>query len=201
MQGFSESAMRRSRRFYYPVRMAQVTGQKKIEAIKREIERSFASVPYPGDENITRLDQDTPSGQPYHCDECEEIALLLRNKKWQEWKNNPVELIRPPSDQGIPALLTPEAFQYYLPLILLASLTQYEKANLLPGNLITIFAPAKENLKNYQTERIKLLTKDQLACVLTCLRFLSQEHGKDFPGFNLDGAIKLVAFELGRRAS
>lgn len=71
------------------------------------IREAFRGVPYPGDDNIT-------VGQAYHPEDIE-IAESLQGKHWEEL---PREIV---CNYGFPMpLLTPAAFQYYLPAFLLA---------------------------------------------------------------------------------
>jgi hypothetical protein len=88
-------------------------------SLQELIESAFADVPYPGDNNITRC--------PYRCRPCQEVAEFFKGKTW---RGNSVEDLR---DHHIAlSLFTPEAFQYFLPAFMLASLESNDQINLLP---------------------------------------------------------------------
>lgn len=87
--------------------------------LQEDIRAAFADVPYPGDHNITRC--------PYHCRPCQEISDFFKGKTWE---GHAVEDLR---DHHIAlSLFTPEAFHYFLPAFMLASLESYDKISLLP---------------------------------------------------------------------
>jgi hypothetical protein len=100
-------------------------------SLKQIIEEAFAEVPYPGDNNITRC--------PYHCSECRRIAEYFKGKQWtgyeiEELRNNNVAL----------SLFTPEAFQYFLPAFMLASVDFYEKGDIIPDAIRFHFEYSQE---------------------------------------------------------
>ena len=83
-------------------------------SLKQTIESVFTDVPYPGDGNITRC--------PYHCAECLAVAKFFKGRSWQ---GNTVEELR--EHHTALALFTPEAFHYFLPAFMLASIDGYDK--------------------------------------------------------------------------
>lgn len=100
-------------------------------SLKQIIEEAFAEVPYPGDNNITRC--------PYHCSECRRIAEYFKGRQWtgyeiEELRNNNVAL----------SLFTPEAFQYFLPAFMLASVDFYEKGDIIPDAIRFHFEYSQE---------------------------------------------------------
>jgi len=87
--------------------------------LKESIAAAFAEVPYPGDDNIIRC--------PYNCAECQRIADYFKGKTFlghtaEDLRNHHVAL----------ALFTADAFRYFLPAFMLASLDSYEKGDVLP---------------------------------------------------------------------
>ena len=95
------------------------------------IEEAFASVSYPGDDNITRC--------PYNCSECRRIAGFFKGKTWtgyaaEELRGYHVAL----------TLFTPEAFHYFLPAFMLVSLGSYEKGDVLPDAIRFHFEYSQE---------------------------------------------------------
>ena len=81
-------------------------------SLKETIKAAFAGVPYPGDNNITRC--------PYHCKPCQEISDYFKQKGWE---GHSVEDLR--DHHTALSLFTPEAFHYFLPAFMLASLESY----------------------------------------------------------------------------
>jgi hypothetical protein len=81
-----------------------------------DIMAAFADTPYPGDDRLTVYN---PSGRDY-----DETFQLLRGRSWRDMPV--VEFIC--GDTPIPDL-TPEAFHYYTPALLLASLDDTVHAN------------------------------------------------------------------------
>jgi len=84
-------------------------------AVKATIRKAFARTPYPGDGKlvVARAGEDP---------ECDQIAESFRGKTW---KDLPAGLIRSYAD-SLP-LFTAEAFRYYLPAYMLASLGSDEE--------------------------------------------------------------------------
>jgi hypothetical protein len=174
----------------------------RAEALRQEIEKAFAAVSYPGDNNITRSTHAMSDGRRYQCDECVEIRQIFCGKKWQEWEDNPLKLVGSAVvEQGALSLFSPEAFQYYLPLFLIAATAFYEKSNLIPDNIIFAFSAAEEPaLRERKKKRLCLFTVEQHKVVLACLTFLKEEHREDFSGHEVDAAIKNIANELQQRS-
>jgi hypothetical protein len=172
-------------------------------ALRRKIEKAFASVSYPGDENITRPAHSMPGGRRYRCDECMEIAQIFRGKKWQDWKDEPLKLVGSAVvEQGALSLFKPEAFQYYLPLFLIAATAFYEKANLIPDNTVFAFRIiGNAESQKLKRERFRLFSEDQLGIISACLQFLKEEHEEDFPAHEVDDAIRNIENELRVRNS
>lgn len=77
-----------------------------------QIEEAFKDVPYPGDENIV--------DDPNHCPECEEVSEAFKGKHWKEV----VSSLHSFPDNIY--LLTPEAYQFYLPAFLIYSILKDE---------------------------------------------------------------------------
>ena len=119
------------------------------------IEEAFAGVAYPGDDNLTRC--------PYECSECGRVAEFFRG--------------RDPKDLGIAelrehhialALFTPEAFHYFLPAFMLASLRSYEKGDPIPDAVRFHFEYAQECQGHFQV-RLSRLTQAQRKAIIEYL--------------------------------
>ena len=124
-------------------------------SLKLAIEEAFASVPYPGDGNITRC--------PYNCSECTRVALYFKGKtqashKEEDLRANHVAL----------SLLTPEAFQYFLPAFMLMSLNSYEKGDIIPDAIRFHFEYAQE-IQGHFAVRVSKFTPDQRKVIIDYL--------------------------------
>lgn len=91
-------------------------------SLQETIKAAFADVSYPGDNNITRC--------PYHCRPCQEITDYFKGKTWE---GHAVEDLR--DHHSALSLFTPEAFHYFLPAFMLASVESYDKLDILPDSI------------------------------------------------------------------
>jgi hypothetical protein len=137
-------------------------------SLKQNIEVAFANVPYPGDNNITHC--------PYHCAECRRVAEYFKGKQWtgypiEELRNNNVAL----------SLFTPEAFQYFLPAFMLASIDSYEKGDIIPDAIRFHFEYSHE-AKGHFNVRMSKLSPAQRKVIIDYLVYMegkgagSSEH-------------------------
>ncbi len=86
------------------------------EKLKRWVQDAFADVVYPGDGDRDII----VSGSPSCCAECGETHELFRGKHWREVAESELQNY----GWGGLALLTPQAWLFYLPAYLLVSLSQ-----------------------------------------------------------------------------
>jgi hypothetical protein len=101
----------------------------KSPTLREAIVHAFSNNVYPGDDRLTVYD---PAGR-----ECDETFQLLRGKTWQEC---PVaEFLR--GDTPIPDL-TPEAFCYYMPAMLIASIGDSDVAGDVCGSVCFFLSPS-----------------------------------------------------------
>jgi hypothetical protein len=137
-----------------------------MSELREAIRAAFAGTPYPGDDHLTVY---LPGGREY-----DETLKLLRGKTWMEC---PVtEFIH--GDTPIPDL-APEAFHYYMPAFLLASIDpHHESCSDVAESLIFFLSPA--NAKNASGEfqyddtenfgrRMSLFTREQRSVVINVL--------------------------------
>jgi hypothetical protein len=90
---------------------ARQSGESK-GGVPRQIEVAFATVPYPGDDRLVENPADW---------EAQEIAVAFRGRHWTAL---PPEVLRC-HDSSL-TYFTPEAYRFYLPAYLLASLRPYD---------------------------------------------------------------------------
>jgi len=83
----------------------------KTKTLIVEIKTAFSNVPYPGDSKLV----------DHSCWECDEIAAQFKGKSWKELlKYSTTWLDR---DTAFVSLLSPDAYHYFMPLCLIASLS------------------------------------------------------------------------------
>ena len=130
-------------------------------SLKHSIENAFASVPYPGDNNLTRC--------PYHCAECRRIAEFFKGKVWagqtlEELKNYHVAL----------SLFTPEAFHYFLPAFMLVSLDHYDKGDVIPDSIRFHFEYSQE-MRSHFAVRMSKFSHEQRKAIIDYLIHLEKK--------------------------
>ena len=140
----------------------------KMSDLREAIRAAFAGTPYPGDDHLTVY---FPEGREY-----DETFKLLRGKTWMEC--SVTEFIR--GDTPFPDL-TPEAFHYYMPAFLLASIDpHHESCSDVASSLMFYLNPVNakntsgetylqyDDAENYR-RRIALFTSDQRSVVINVL--------------------------------
>lgn len=149
--------------------------------LKAEIETAFADVPYPGDDHLveTRIPEDL------------DAAAFFKGIKWQDWKDNPRQLLGS-LPQGYLFFLSPPAFRYYLPLYMIFALTDYFASDTLAGETVSSVAlgGADAKIRAYAERRMAAMTPVQLNVILKYLVFLRREHGEEFKAWSIDMVIE-----------
>jgi hypothetical protein len=130
-------------------------------ALKRMIEEAFASVPYPGDNNITRC--------PYNCTECRRIADFFKGK---EWNNQSLEDLR--VNHVALSLFTPEAFHYFLPAFMLVSMDHYEKGDIIPDSIRFHFEYSQE-MRGHFAVRMSKFSAAQRQVIIDYLIYMERK--------------------------
>ena len=130
-------------------------------SLKQTIESVFTDVPYPGDGNITRC--------PYHCAECLAVAKFFKGRSWQ---GNTVEELR--EHHTALALFTPEAFHYFLPAFMLASIDGYDKFDVIPDSVRSHFEYLREH-REYFAVRMSQFTLEQRKAIIGFLIFMESK--------------------------
>lgn len=143
----------------------------KTMPLKQLIADAFAGVPYPGDDNLIRC--------PYNCTECQRIADYFRGKTFlghapEELRTYHVAL----------ALFTPEAFQYFLPAFMLASLDSYEKFDVLPDAIRFHFEYVLEYRTFFAVKMAQFSTAQKKAVIdyLLCMESKGAGSSEDVIG-------------------
>ncbi|MEZ4672334.1 MAG: DUF6714 family protein [Anaerolineae bacterium] len=100
--------------------------------VAHQIEITFAETPYPGDDHIAGYQAD-------------EIAAAFRGK---HWRNLSPELLH--KYRWDIFLLTPEAFRFYAPALMLAALLHHQQVGTVTDNLIFCLTPqSQDQINNY----------------------------------------------------
>ena len=148
--------------------------------LKLDIERVFADVPYPGDDNLIHS----------RYQEAIDVAEHFKGIKWQDWKDNPSQFLTMRLSGDL-FWFNKEAYRYYLPLYMIQALVDIKNADLLPGEIITSLAPPanKPDLKKHVSRKIASMTPSQLKVILSYLEFFKREHEKGFSTRPIDEAI------------
>lgn len=121
--------------------------------IASEVEEAFATVPYPGDDRIV--------GSSTHW-ESPDVLEAFRGKHWREVSLDVLFTYRMSLGQ-----LTPEAFHFYLPACLLASLRYSEAVDTLRENLFSWLTPPEEEgyRAGWFASRVSLFDAPQKAAI------------------------------------
>lgn len=122
-------------------------------SLKEAIKVAFADVRYPGDNNITRC--------PYQCRPCQEIADYFKGKTSE---GHLVEDLR--DHHTALSLFTPDAFHFFLPAFMLASIESYNSTDILPDSIRFHFEFDLEHrdhflvrLTNFSEEQRRVITE------------------------------------------
>jgi hypothetical protein len=138
--------------------------------VVRQIDEAFASAAYPGDDHIA-YDQ---SGR--HI-ECSQVADDFRGKKWRDLR---IDFIRKNADALF--FFSPAAYAYYLPAFMQASLRDFDRADVVPSNIVVSLSPSLSQLTPAQFNlRIAHLTAPQRRAVSAFLKYLGTAYADYFP--------------------
>lgn len=127
-------------------------------SLKETIKHAFADVEYPGDNNITRC--------PYHCGPCQEIADYFKGKTCE---GHSVEDLR--DHHTALSLFTPEAFHFFLPAFMLASIESYNNTDILPDSIRFHFDFNLEHRDHFLV-RLTNFSQEQREVIIEYLRFM-----------------------------
>jgi hypothetical protein len=120
------------------------------KTVAKAIEQAFATVPYPGDNNIAYY-------QDYYPSDDWDCAEVFRGKHWRE--------ILPERLRECPtSCLTLEAFHFYLPAYLLGKLKHSKKTDFAGDAIIYSLEPPEDSLALW-IRKIEQLSTSQKAAV------------------------------------
>lgn len=162
-----------------------------LATLKAEIQTAFAGARFPGDRPEDLVEISTPS-------ESDRLAPLFAGKKWEDWVDNPLGMFAPYPFCGGLSFMDPEAFRYYLPVLLLACTVQRNQCPNLDDELVRILIrPKDEYRQHWYGWAIGKLTKPQLLAVLQALDFIDKYGGPSgSAGEEFHAEIVRVRFSL-----
>jgi hypothetical protein len=138
--------------------------------LRRCIEEAFADVPYPGDDRI--------ASNPRCCSECWETDEFFKGRHWRDLARPGVRL--PFLWAGL-ALLTPEAFHFFLPGYLLSGMNTGERyGDSADAALLALTPDDLPSLRGYREERYALFSPAQEACIAEYATW----YGESDPEYN-----------------
>ncbi len=123
------------------------------EEVFRHFEQAFASVEYPGDDDIARVPEDGS-----YWDDYEGLAADLRGKTWQSLTTEFVL-----AHSYMVYWLTPRGLKYYLPAYVKVTLSgELVEDSIIPHKLYFALCPPEEpGLLLWFEERMTVFTKEQ----------------------------------------
>lgn len=168
------------------------------------IREAFAETPYPGDDILV-------VAKPGEDPECDQIAENFRGKSWQEVS---VDMIGNFAD-SLP-LFTSQAFRYYMPAYMLASLTPaadldfsnepassehnfcFDNNDIVSFVLFELFPPALPVDDEYFLTRAAQFTLREREAIVTYLNLIAMlkygECYRDDPGSECDEIARAIRF-------
>ena len=101
-----------------------------VQNLIRQIDEAFGSLPYPGDERIVRDSSGT------HL-EAQQVKRALAGRHWRDVSFDTLDELG-----SALFFLTPQGYRFYLPAFLVYVLTDFERADVVPDEIIqTLTAP------------------------------------------------------------
>ncbi len=136
--------------------------------IIEQIKHAFASVLYPGDDNIVPKTQ--------YDDETQITEAELLGKRWNE-----LTLLVEDFSYGFSlSFLTPMAYHYYLPAFLISSVELEEDANIVSETIWSLTPPEESNNNGVFYSRMVLLTPEQHSAIAVFVGFFIENNPQKF---------------------
>jgi hypothetical protein len=149
--------------------------QQPAALIRQRIEAAFADAQPPDERNITVC----------NCVECNEIAATFQGKHWNEI---PLDLLRYNSEAM--CFFTPEAYRYYLPAYMMASLQDYIAADTITEFIVYgLIAPAEASRVQVYRQKMEGFTSLQRNAIESFLQFLKAQYPGHDPLGDIDRAL------------
>jgi hypothetical protein len=156
--------------------MAEIDDE--LDSVKKAIEAAFADARFPGSRPEDLVQYTIPP-------ERERLAPLFAGKRWEDWKDRPMEMFNPHKFSGGLIFLEPEAFRYYLPVFLLAGLSQPEEAgNVLSETIHLLSRADSDSGKVWCSMMLEEMTQPQLLATIGALDYFDGKYGSFNPAFH-----------------
>ena len=163
------------------------------QSLINEIAVAFPLDPIPLADDITRCTYDRKNGGSFSgpCSDCVKIAEFFASKQWDE--PTPLEYRR---FCDATSLMTQNAFNYYLPGWMTASVADHRTADVLPDHLISTMSGRSEFSAARIEKCYECLSESQLLCIK---RFIVWYHGdEDWDDKGVDFALERLHSRLAR---
>lgn len=108
-----------------------------------------------------------------HSPECREIATRFSVREWPGL--TAADLLGNPS----PSLLTPTAFRYYLPAMMVRSMERRRELDCFPRSLVSGLAPAGGKPSEHSRPELTGFTHGQVLAILAFLRYFEASESED----------------------
>ena len=159
--------------------------QEARDALVRQIRSAFSDVEYPGDDGIV------PDHVGYDPD-VDEVAEALAGKRWQDVTSEDIASLR----DGL-CFMTSQAFRFYLPAYLTASILDYEEADTAVFCTVMLLTQPRPGDRGYKArqdawfqERVEAMTAGQQAAIRRFLEYMGTEHSDDDPLGEIEEALR-----------
>ena len=158
--------------------MSEIDGEQ--HSVKAAIVTAFTNNRFPGSQPEQLIGETVPS-------ERERLAPFFAGKRWEDWIDRPLDMFKPRPFPGGLIFLEPRAFQYYLPVFLLAGLIQPDEAgNVLSETVRLLSRDDSDWGKMWCSTMLKEMTQPQLLATLKALDYFDGEYGSFNPSFHED---------------
>ena len=139
-------------------------------AVLDEIGTAFHATAKPGEDLLLNR----------HCDECIEVSEAYRAKTWQDIQLADVIAGRET------ALLTPEAWRYYLPALLVWCVREPEAVDVLLDNVVYELEPPDVDDKGWFAERAHGFTPAQMRAMIHFLEWYRERQDAEYELLELE---------------
>ena len=134
-----------------------------LAALRTDVLRTFGTVTRPPEFQIA----------PHECDECQQLSADLAGVDWTAMPDALIE-----ENPSALSLLSPEAYAYFLPGYILYAIAHFSSKAL--ASEMTVYSlaynePADEEMADWQRERLKFITSEQLDVLQQFLRLVEAD--------------------------
>jgi hypothetical protein len=134
--------------------------------------------------------------QNNHCLECSEVAATFSGKPWSEVSISDLD-----RNLGVP-LMTPAAFRYYLPALMLRCMEARRELDTVPDAVVGRLAPRGGRLAASDADALAGFTRQQVLAILSFLRWSEAQEKLEWskPGWSTEAVDAVPADKVLARA-